>query len=145
MKDYRKGSHTVHDIKLHFVWITKYRYHILKGDVALRVREIIREVCMAYDVKILKGVVSKDHIHVLLSCPPTLAACKLAQVMKGKSSYKIQQEFPELKKRYWGQHIWGRGYFCGSSGNITDEIIKEYLNNHKNNEAKDDFVLEDRL
>ena len=74
VKDYRKGSYTVHDIKLHFVII-------------------------------LKGVVSKDHIHVLVSCPPTMAPCKLAQVMKGKSSFKIQQEFPELKKRYWGQHI----------------------------------------
>ena len=142
VKDYRKGSHTVHDIKLHFVWITKYRYHVLVDDIALRVREIIREVCMSYDVLILKGVVSKDHIHVLVSSPPTLAPCKLAQAMKGKSSFKIQQEFPELKKRYWGQHIWGRGYFCGSSGNITDEIIKEYLDNHKTSAIKDDFVVE---
>lgn len=105
MENNREGVHTVHDIKFHFVWITKYRYKILVGDLALRIREIIREVCMAYDVKILKGVVSKDHIHILVTCPPTMAPSKLAQFMKGKSSFKVQQEFPELKKRYWGQRI----------------------------------------
>ena len=100
MKDYRKGSHTVHDIKFHFVWITKYRYQILKGDLALRVRDIIKEVCMACDVIIVKGVVSKDHIHLLVSVPSTMAPSRLAQLMNGKSSYKVQQEFPAIRKRY---------------------------------------------
>ena len=109
----------MHDIKYHLVWITKYRYNVLNGDIALRLRTIIREVCMSYDIKILKGVVSKNHVHLLLSAPPTLAASKMAQFLKGKSSYKIQQEFPELKKRYWGQHIWARGYFCTSVGDVT--------------------------
>jgi len=112
MENYWKGSHTVHDIKYHLVWITKYRYNVLNGDIALRLRTIIREVCISYDMKILKGVVSKNHVHLLLSAPPTLAASKMAQFLKEKSPYKIQQEFPELKKRYWGQHIWARGYFC---------------------------------
>jgi putative transposase len=142
MENYRKGAHTVHDIKFHFVWITKYRYKILVGDIAIRVRGIIREVCMASDVNILKGVVSKDHIHLLVACPPTISPSKLAQFMKGKSSFRIQQEFPELKKRYWGQHIWARGFFCASSGSVTDEIIKEYLENHKTRETKDDFEIE---
>ncbi len=140
--DYRKGAHTVYDIKYHYVWITKYRYPILRGDLALRVREIIREVCMRNDVIILKGVVSKEHVHLLVSTPPTIAPSKLAQLMKGSSSYRIQQEFPEIKKRYWGQHIWGRGYFCGSSGNVTDEIIKEYLANHKSSNGSDGFEVE---
>ena len=55
VENYRKGAHTVHDIKYHFVWITKYRYHVLKGDIAMRVRSIIREVCMSFDVKIPPG------------------------------------------------------------------------------------------
>ena len=132
----------MHDIKYHFVWITKYRYHVLKGDIAIRVRSIIREVCMSHDLKILKGVVSRDHVHILLSSPPTIEPSKIAQLLKGKSSFKIQQEFPELKKRYWGQHIWARGYYCATSGNITDEMIKDYLNNHKTNDVKDDFTIE---
>lgn len=142
MANYRKGSHSVHDIKYHFVWITKYRYKILDGDLGTRIRDIIKEVCMAWDVIILKGVVSKDHVHVLVSCPPTLAPSKLVQLMKGKSSFRAQQEFPALKKRYWGQHIWARGYFVSSSGSVTDEMIKEYLDNHKSNEISENFIVE---
>ena len=141
-EDYRRGAHTVHDIKLHFVWITKYRYQVLQGDVGLRVRSIIREVCMAYDVKILKGAVSKDHVHVLVSAPPHLSPSKLAQLMKGKSSFRIQQEFPELKKRYWGQHIWARGYFCASVGAVDEDVIKQYIAHHSTHDADDGFSVE---
>ena len=107
-----------------------------------RVRSIVRDVCMSYDIKILKGVVSRNHIHMLISTPPHLAPSKIAQLLKGTSSFKIQQEFPELKKRYWGQHIWARGYFCASSGNVTDEMIKEYIEKHKSKKDDDDFVVE---
>lgn len=142
MENYRKGSHTVHDIKYHFVWITKYRYNVMTGDIAIRVRSIIREVCEAYELKILKGVVSKNHVHLLASAPPHLSPSKIAQLLKGRSSFKIQQEFPELRKRYWGQHIWARGYFCASSGNVTDEMIKDYIEKHKSKKDDDDFVVE---
>lgn len=97
---------------------------------------------MAYDIKIVKGVVSRNHIHLLISTPPHLAPSKVAQLLKVRSSFKIQQEFPELKKRYWGQHIWARGYFCASSGNVTDEMIKEYIEKHKIKQEDDDFVVE---
>ena len=139
--NYRKGAHTVHEINYHFVWITKYRYHVLKGDIGLRVRSIIREVCMSYDMKIIRGAVSKDHVHVLVSAPPNLAPSKIAQLMKGKSSFRIQQEFPELKKRYWGQHIWARGYFCGTIGTVTEEMIKQYIEGHRIKED-DGFEVE---
>ncbi len=142
MENYRKGSHTVHDIKYHFVWITKYRYNVLSGDIGVRVRTIIREVCMAYEVNILKGVVSKNHIHLMVSAPPSISPSKLAQLLKGRSSFKIQQEFPELKKRYWGQHIWARGFFCASVGSVTDEMIRDYIARHKDKKEDDDFVVE---
>jgi putative transposase len=143
MREYRKGSHTVYDLNYHFVWITKYRYPVLRGDLATRVRDIVREVCMACDVRILKGVVSKDHIHLLVSCPPTMAPSKLAQLMKGKSSFRIQQEFPEIRKRYWGQHIWARGFFCASMGTVTEEMIKAYIEHHgAHSEGSDGFEVE---
>jgi len=143
MRDYRKGSHTVYDISFHFVWITKYRYHVLRGPVATRVRDILREVCMAHEVKILKGVVSKDHVHMLVLVPPTLAPSRLAGLMKGKSSHKIQQEFPEIRKRYWGQHFWARGYFCATTGTVTDEMIKAYIGNHTAHDSdSDEFEIE---
>ena len=66
---------------------------------------------------------------MLVSAPPHLAPSKLVQYVKGRSSRKLQEEFPELRKRYWGQHLWARGYFAASSGNVTDEIIAQYIEN----------------
>ena len=96
---------------------------------------------MAYDIKILKGVVSMNHIHMLISTTASRAE-QDCTITEGRSSFEIQQEFPELKKRYWGQHIWARGYFCASSGNVTDEMIKDYIEKHKNKKDDDDFVVE---
>jgi putative transposase len=76
MKNYRKTSHAVYDIKYHIVWITKYRKPVLHGEVALRVRELIREICKSLDVEIIKGHVSKDHLHLLVSAPPHLSVSK---------------------------------------------------------------------
>ena len=67
--EYRKGSHTVYNIQYHFVWVTKYRYHVLEGEVRLRVREIIRQICQQHDLLIEQGHVSKDHVHILVSAP----------------------------------------------------------------------------
>jgi putative transposase len=126
-QEYRLGSHTVYDIKYHVVWVTKYRYKVLSGDLALRAREVIRQACMAREIKIIKGHVSRDHVHLFVSCPPGLSVSHLMQYIKGKSSYVLQQEYPELKRRYWGRHLWARGYFCASSGTVTDAMIKAYI------------------
>ena len=140
MQMYRKGSHTIYDIKYHIVWITKYRKSVLSGLVAERCREIIRQVCKEEEVEIIKGHVSKDHIHLLVSVPPTLSVSKLVQLVKGRSSRKLLQEDKNLQKQYWGQHLWARGFFVASSGNITDEMIKEYIEN-QDIEKDDDFRI----
>lgn len=75
--DYRYGSHTVFKIQYHFVFVTKYRYQVLIGDVGLKVRELIRQTCHAFEIEILKGVVSKDHVHLLVSAPPNLAPSEI--------------------------------------------------------------------
>ena len=80
---------------------------------------------------------------MLLSCPTDLAPSKIAQYLKGRSSRLIQDEFPELKKRYWGQHLWARGYFCATSGTVTDEMIQTYINNHDEQDNVNDFKVED--
>ena len=140
---YRKGSHTVYDIQYHFVWVTKYRYQVMKGDVALRLRELIRQVCEARGITILSGHVSKDHVHVHVSCPPELSPSKIAQYVKGRSSRLIQQEFPHLRKRYWGQHLWARGYFCASIGNVTEKMIAAYIAQQEKSPPKDVFKVSD--
>ena len=127
MTDYRTGSHSVYDIKYHLVWVTKYRYGILTGEIGHRVRDLIRQICMTRDVVIIKGHVSPDHIHLLVSCPPHLSVSKLVQYVKGKSSRLLQQEYSQLRKRYWGQHLWARGYFCATTGTVTDEMVKAYI------------------
>ncbi len=130
MREYLHRGHTVTDVKYHFVWGTKYRYGMLRGAVALRARDIIREVCEAREVTIVKGVVSTDHVHLFAICPPQLLPAEVMRWVKGRSSRKLQQEFVELRKRYWGQHLWARGYFCASAGTVTDEMIKTYLEEH---------------
>ena len=145
MAYYRKGSHTKYDIKIHIVFVTKYRKAILKGDLARRVRQLIREICLANEVQIIKGHISRDHIHLLLSYPPRLSVAKLAQYIKGKTSRKLLQEYTEIRKKFWGSHIWARGYFAVSTGNVTDELIAEYIDKQDIEQKDDDFKISDEL
>ena len=85
-------------------------------------------------VEVLSGAVAKDHVHMLVSIPPQLSVSKVVQKIKGKTSYKLQREFTRLRKEYWGQRMWGRGYFACSTGNVTDEMIREYIDGHADKE-----------
>jgi len=144
MEGYRKSAHATYDIKYHLVWITKYRKVALTGKIAERARELIRIVCRNNEVEILAGHLSKDHVHLLVSVPPHLSAAKLVQYIKGYTSRKLQMEYKELNKQFWGQHLWARGYFAASSGNVTDEVIIEYIKNQDiaENQKTDNFNLE---
>ena len=137
MENYRKSSHSRFDLKYHFVWVTKYRRRVLVGEVATRLRDLIRELCRTEEIDILQGAVSGDHVHVLLSCPPNHSPSKIMQLIKGKSSRKLMLEFKHLQRMYWGRHFLARGYFVVSSGNVTDEIIKEYIQNQEGVEPSD--------
>ena len=97
-------------MQVHLVWITKYRYHVLQGDIQSRCRDILRQVCNSLDIRILKGVVNKDYIHLHLSYPPKLSISDIVKRLKGRSSRMLLSEFPELHRRYWGNHFWGIGY-----------------------------------
>ena len=130
---YDKSKHSVFYHRYHVVWITKYRFKVLKGPIQKRVRNIIRQVCAELGVEIISGVLSSDHVHMFVSIPPKLSVSNFMRKVKGRSSHKVQMEFPALKKRYWGRHFWGRGYFSTTSGAITDEVILQYLENHIDN------------
>jgi putative transposase len=127
MENYRKTSHSVYDLKYHLVWITKYRKPVFFGDVALRLRDLIREICKSLDIEIIKGHVSKDHAHLFVSVPPQLSISKVMGRIKGRTSRKLLSENRRLAKEFWGRHLWGRGYFAASSGNVTDEVIMQYI------------------
>ena len=131
----------MYDCKYHLVWITKYRKKVLVGLVAQRVRDLIRQICKSHEVEIIKGHVSKDHIHLFVSVPPSISISKLMQQLKGKSSYKMLQENKQLQKEFWGRHFWGRGFFVATSGNITDEIIMEYIESQDIEQGDKDFKI----
>lgn len=140
----RSNSHSVSRLTAHIVWSTKYRYPVLLGDIKIRCRTLLIQVCEAEGVEILKGVVSKDHVHMHLEYRPSHSVSHLVKLLKGRSSRKLQIEFPELKKRYWGRHFWAIGYGCWSTGNITDEMVNEYLEHHRkpDDDSNSSFIIE---
>ena len=127
----RKSSHVQYDIEYHIVWTTKYRYRVIVGKIAERTRKLVIQSCNSMNVNIIKGAIGKEHIHLLVSCPPSLSVSKLVQQLKGKTSRTLQMEFKELRKRYWGRHLWASGYFCRSVGTVTRNIIKDYIENQE--------------
>ena len=131
MSEYRYSEHTVSRLTVHLVWVTKYRYKVLTGDIQKRCRELLIQVCDTEDVRILSGVVSKDSVHMHIEYPPSVSISNLVKRMKGRVSRLLQKEYTELGKRYWGKHLWGIGYGAWSTGNITEEIVQEYLKRHK--------------
>ena len=141
--EYRKSSHTVFSVQLHISWITKYRYRILTGAIGQRAKELIRRICVEENAEILSGAVAPDHIHILISIDPSTPISNLVKYLKGKTSRKLQMEFPELRKKYWGQHLWARGYFAVSVGNVTKQMIAEYIEHHfEGKEGEDPFRVE---
>ena len=143
MAKYRKSSHSVSNLTCHLVWVTKYRYGVLVGDKQKRCRDILVQVCNSEDVRILKGAVSKDHVHMHIEYPPTLSISVLVKRLKGRSSRLLQEEFPTLRKQYWGCHFWAIGYGVWSTGVITDAMVQDYLEHHRDtpNSSDDNWIL----
>ncbi|MCJ7624162.1 MAG: IS200/IS605 family transposase [Anaerolineaceae bacterium] len=145
---YRKTAHSVYDLKYHIVWITKYRKPILRGMAGKRLRELLRQTCASLEVYIEKGHIGKDHVHLLVSVPPKIAVSELVKRLKGRSSRKMLQENAGLRREFWGQHLWARGYFAASTGNVTDEIVAEYIERQSRMAPEDqdkDFRVADEL
>ena len=104
---------------------------LLEGALRERIRTIIRQVCKELGVQIVSGVLSREHVHMFVEIPPHIAVSDFVRRVKGRSSHRVQMEFPDLRKRYWGRHFWARGYFSTTSGNITDDVILQYLQEHE--------------
>jgi len=139
--DYKHGSHSTYDLKYHVVFCPKYRYRVLTGEVGNRARELIREVCRSNYVDIVSGSMSPDHVHLLLSVPPSISLSKLIQYIKGKTGRKLLMEFEHLRKRYWGQHLWARGYFAVTVGNVNEADVQKYIENQEHHHKEDNFTI----
>ena len=143
MRQYRRAAHTVYEFHYRFVFTTKYRKPVLRGEVGQRLRELIREICRSHDVEILKGAVKPDHVHLFVSVPPHISPSRLMQLVKGKTSHHLLRDYRRLNREFWGRHLWARGYFGCSSGNVTDDVIEEYVR-MQGGESQDDpdFTVE---
>lgn len=107
-----------------------------------RVRELVRQTCKASEIRIVTGVVSKDHVHILASAPPELPPSEIIRRIKGGTAIKLFEEFPALRKRYWGQHFWARAYFCATVGELTEDMIEPYLEHHFEPDPGSNFKVE---
>jgi len=138
MRLYRVGAHTKTDLKVHLIWIPKYRKKVLTGTVAIRARDILRQIAMEHELDIISGKVASDHVHMFISYRPTQNISEIMQWLKGISSRVLLQEFPHLRRVFWGRHFWARGYLAVSSGNITDEMIQQYIEEQEGEPIIDD-------
>ena len=142
MRRYQLSAHTKTDLKVHLIWIPKYRKRVLLGPVAVRVRDVLRQIALEHEIDIITGKVASDHIHMFISYRPTQEISKIVQWLKGISSRIMLSEFPHLKKQFWGRHFWARGYLAVSSGNITDEMIHQYIQEQEGEPITDDSRFE---
>jgi putative transposase len=131
MRRYRLGSHTKTDLKVHLIWIPKYRKKVLTGQVAIRARDILRQIAYEHELEVISGKVASDHVHMFIGHHPAQDVSKMVQWLKGISSRILLSEFAHLRKQFWGRHLWARGYLAVSSGNITDEMIQQYIEEHE--------------
>jgi len=144
MKRYQLGAHTKHNLKVHLVWIPKYRKKVLTGDITIRVRDLIRQIAMEHEISILSGKVACDHIHVLVAYRPHIDVSTIVQWLKGISSRILLQEYPHLRKKFWGRHLWARGYLAVTTGTLTDEMVQKYIAEQEVEPVVDDsrFVID---
>ena len=138
----RRTSHAVYEAQYHLVWCPKYRKRILIGDVAKRVKELFEEIADHFEFEIDRCEVSEDHVHILLSFPPRYSVSRVVGILKSISGSRIFQEFPKVKKKLWGGHLWEQGYFFRTVGqHVTDDVIRKYIEQHSS--SRDQLKLFD--
>ena len=145
MRKYRIGAHTKFDLQVHLVWIPKYRKPVLVGPVAVRVRDLLRQIAMERELQILSGKVARDHVHLFLAYRPNQDVSTIVQWLKGITSRVLLQEYAHLRKQFWGRHLWARGYLAVSAGAITDAMVREYIAEQEGEPVEDDsrFQIDD--
>ncbi len=137
MEGYSNSSHAVYRCEYHFVWVPKYRYQVLVGEIKPRLKEILMELCNWQDIRIIEGAICSDHVHMYVSVPPKHSPSHVMKILKGKSAERLRKEFPELRKKYWGMHIWARGYFVSTVG-VDSDTIRNYVKEQVEIQIKED-------
>jgi len=127
MSRFKKLSHTMYECKYHVVFCPKYRYRIFGPEVGEYAKQQIYVLCKQKDmVEVIELNVVQDHIHMVMSMPPKYAVSEIMGYVKGKLSLRLFQKYERVGKRYWGRHLWSRGY-CVSTVGLTEELIRRYV------------------
>ena len=129
--DIRTGRHCVFLLHVHLVFVTKYRKSVFQKKHLETLKEIFAKVCQDFEAELIEFNGEKDHVHLLVNYPPKVAVSKLVNSLKGVSSRKIKQIYPELKQYYWKNTLWSPSYFAGSCGGAPLDIVKQYIENQK--------------
>ena len=138
MTFYRSAAHTKYDCRYHFVWIPKYRKKILLGVMKERLQILISDRSEELRVKILKASIEPDHVHLYVSVPPSISPSKYMNLIKGMTSAVLRKEFQEeLSHFYWKPVLWADGYFVATVGELTDQIIRDYIADQESREKED--------
>ena len=138
MSKYKSQSHVVYKCDYHIVWVPKYRFRILTGEVGKLVDQDIRKLSEWLGCEVMELNVQADHVHLLVSIPPKVSVSTYMGTIKGKIAIKMFKSYPKLKKKpYWGNHFWARGYFVNTVG-VNEEMIKKYVKYQEEEERKEE-------
>ena len=136
MGKYKKLSHVIYKCEYHIVWVPKYRFRILEGDIKKLIEEDIKMLCEWKKCEVQEMSVQNDHIHLVVSIPPKVSISDMMGILKGKLAIKLFKSYPKMKKKpYWGNHFWARGYFVSTVG-IDEEVIKRYVKHQEKEEKR---------
>jgi putative transposase len=120
-------SHAVYSIQFHYVCCTKYRREVITKEISDRLKEITLTIAKSFGVTIIEQETDKDHIHILFESKPQLQVSKFVNSLKSTSSRYIRKEFPDIKNQLWGDAFWSRSYFLASTGQVTLDAVKSYV------------------
>lgn len=130
--DIRTGRHCVFLLHAHLVFTTKFRHRVFEERHLVRMEEVMREVCRDFECELVEFNGESEHVHLLVNFPPKVAISRLVNSLKGVSSRRLRQEFPELRRHYWrAQRLWSVSYFAGSLGGATLEVLRRYIENQE--------------
>jgi putative transposase len=134
MNKYKSNNNIVYSCKYHVVWCPKYRRKVLVGDVEVRLKQIVAEVCEELQCELIEVECDKDHIHLLVEVDPQFGVHKLIKRIKGHSSRLLRQEFEHLRTKL--PTLWTNSYFVSTVGGAPLEIVKQYVQNQKTSQRQ---------
>ena len=133
MREWQSQSHVGWYGTYHVVWVPKYRKRVLRGKIAIRLRQLLYEACRVNRWWISEISIQEDHIHLVVQMPPQYSVAKVVQIFKGGTSRVLRKEYPELEEFLWGDSFWADGYFAETVGQVNEELVKKYIRDHTKN------------